>query len=190
MENFMRILTATILILYMTGFFIKNIITSKRTEQNIRAKSWKVSVLTLTISVLYALSFYCMYFQYDFLLIIPRLDILCLKHAGIVLCCIALIFGIATLVTMKNSWRMGVIEEHKTELILNGLFKISRNPYFLSYDLLFLGIFLMYPTLVFLIIYIPVLLLIHSLILDEEKYLTAQHGSVYQDYKKRVRRYI
>ena len=42
---------------------------------------------------------------------------------------------------MANSWRIGIDEENKTELITKGLFSISRNPIFLGIMMANIGLF-------------------------------------------------
>ncbi len=56
---------------------------------------------------------------------------------------------------MKNSWRIGIDTETKTDLITSGLFKFSRNPIFLGIILSLVGLFLTTPnalTVLFLIL--------------------------------------
>jgi protein-S-isoprenylcysteine O-methyltransferase Ste14 len=103
--------------------------------------------------------------------------------AGLGVCCIASL-------ALKKSWRIGVDEKEKTDLITDGIYRISRNPYFASYDLVLLGMVLclLSPFLI-----IPVLItmvLFHLMILKEEAYLEIQHQDKYIKYKKEVRRYI
>ncbi len=58
---------------------------------------------------------------------------LCLAGAGVV------VFGTAVH-TMRDSWRAGIPEKDRTELITAGIFRISRNPAFVGFDLLYIGI--------------------------------------------------
>ena len=46
--------------------------------------------------------------------------------------------------TMRDSWRAGVSQTDKTELVTNGIYQISRNPAFLGFDLLYIGTLLMF----------------------------------------------
>ena len=46
---------------------------------------------------------------------------------------------------MADSWRIGIDEENKTELVTNGLFSISRNPIFLGIMIANIGLFLVIP---------------------------------------------
>ena len=46
---------------------------------------------------------------------------------------------------MSNSWRIGIDENNKTELITKGLFSYSRNPIFLGMIISVAGIFFILP---------------------------------------------
>ncbi len=190
METAFSIFAGIGITIYLLSFFVKNIVTAKRTGQSIKGKSWKVKVLIFIISTLYTLTYVCIFLKHDFLFNIGFLDSTALKVTGIVLIGVALVLGLSTLITMRNSWRMGITQKQNTELILNGFFRFSRNPYFLSYILIFAGVFFMFPTILFLVLYIPTVILIHLMILDEEEYLAKQHGESYLDYMKSVNRYI
>ena len=43
---------------------------------------------------------------------------------------------------MRDFWRAGISETDKTELVTEGIYQISRNPAFLGFDLLYIGILL------------------------------------------------
>jgi protein-S-isoprenylcysteine O-methyltransferase Ste14 len=103
---------------------------------------------------------------------------------------LACIIGISTLITMKDSWRVGIRPDQKTDLITNGFFQFSRNPFFLSFDLMFFGIFLEFPNLVYLIFYLTFIIILHLIIMDEEKHLIEKHGDLYKNYKDSVNRYF
>ena len=45
---------------------------------------------------------------------------------------------------MKDSWRAGIPESDKTDLVTTGIFRISRNPAFLAFDLVYWGVLLMF----------------------------------------------
>lgn len=78
-----------------------------------------------------------------------------------------------------------------TALITNGPFRISRNPIYLSFALLQVGIALCLNNLwILLLLGINVVLLNRLVIAREERYLKAAFGKVYHDYSSRVRRWI
>ena len=39
--------------------------------------------------------------------------------------------GILALIAMRNSWRVGIKYDQKTDLVISGIYRFSRNPYFL-----------------------------------------------------------
>ena len=91
---------------------------------------------------------------------------------------------------MRDSWRVGIKEEDKTDLIISGIFKITRNPYFVSYIVLFLAYILLVANIIIIISALLSFFSIHKMIMKEEKYLEALHGKKYLDYKKNVPRYL
>ena len=183
METFDKLFVGILLTVYFTGFIIKNIITVKRTKQAIKGKSSKVNLLILNSTLLYLLTYFSIFFNPVHLLLINLLDLVAIKIIGLIFIALAFVLGISTLITMKDSWRVGIRPEQKTDLIINGNFVFSRNPYFLSYDIMFLGIFLVFPTFVYLILYLIFIIIVHLMIMDEEKHLIEQHGTKYQKYK-------
>ena len=91
---------------------------------------------------------------------------------------------------LKNSWRVGMHENQKTELIQNGVYGYVRNPYFLSYYLLFFGLFLVRPSLVLMALIGVTAYTFHRMILNEETHLLATHGQAYREYTAKTRRYL
>ena len=91
---------------------------------------------------------------------------------------------------MKKSWRIGIDEDVKTELVQNGLFKISRNPIFLGMRTMLLGLFLIIPNAVTLVVLIAGELLAQIQVRLEEEFLTRTHGESYRAYQKQVRRWL
>ena len=190
METFEEIFIGILLAGYFIGFIVKNVLTVKRTKQAIKGKSAKVNLLIINSTILYILTYYCIFFNPDYLLWINILDVGSINLLGLVLIALAFAIGISTLFTMRDSWRVGIKPDQKTDLITNGLFKFSRNPYFLSYDLMFIGIFMVFPSLVHLIFCLTFIIVVHLIILDEEKHLIEQHGESYKNYKASVNRYF
>lgn len=43
---------------------------------------------------------------------------------------------------MRDSWSAGISETDKTELVTEGIYQFSRNPAFLEFNLLYIGILL------------------------------------------------
>ena len=99
------------------------------------------------------------------------------------------IFLIAVL-CMKDSWRAGIPEKDKTDIITDGIYAFSRNPAFLGFDLMYLGVLLMYFNLLTALFTAFAAVMLHLQILQEEKYLTATFGNDYLNYKDKVLRYF
>lgn len=100
-----------------------------------------------------------------------------------------LVFSLA-LISFKSSWRVGIDTVAPGGLITTGVFSLSRNPIFLSMDLYFLGTFLIYSNLFFLLCFICIASGFHFQIRQEEAFLTEKYGGSYRVYMTQVRRYI
>lgn len=78
-----------------------------------------------------------------------------------------------------------------TELLTGGAFRLSRNPNYLGAVLIALGLGLALDTLWLLgTALLSALVLDRWMILPEERYLLARFGTEYEDYRRRVRRWI
>ena len=100
-----------------------------------------------------------------------------------------IIFLISVL-CMKDSWRAGIPDRDKTELVTDGIYSYSRNPAFLGFDLLYIGVLLMYCNLLTLMFTIFAIIMLHLQILQEERYLASVFGKEYQEYRHKVFRYL
>ena len=100
-----------------------------------------------------------------------------------------LIFLLSVL-CMKDSWRAGIPEKDKTELVTGGIYRYSRNPAFLGFDLQYIGVLLMYCNLLTGMFTVFAMVMLHLQILQEEQYLTAVFGEEYREYRQRVLRYL
>ena len=112
--------------------------------------------------------------------------------------CLGVILGvlgdtvfIISVLTMRDNWRAGVAEDAKTELVTEGIYQYSRNPAFLGFDLVYIGILLMFFNTGLFEITLLVILLLHLQIVNvEEDFLVATFGDAYVNYRKKVNRYI
>lgn len=186
-----KIFLGLLLVFFILAFAVRNIRTYVATKKSIRGKSTKLS-----LSILFSTVIYC--------LILLRLTIIEAKWVlefdlsafqpihivGLILVSLGFILGLLALITMKNSWRVGIKHEQKTDLVTTGVFKISRNPYFLSYGVLILGYILIFPSPILFALYLALVIVFHKMILEEEKHLLAVHGEGYSNYKKKVGRYF
>lgn len=91
---------------------------------------------------------------------------------------------------MSNSWRIGIDENNKTELVTKGVFSISRNPIFLGMIISVLGLFFILPNALMFCLAITTYIVIQIQIRLEEQFLQNQHGQDYINYKHKTRRLI
>jgi len=81
--------------------------------------------------------------------------------------------------------------EATTRLLDRGPFRVSRNPLYLGLIALDVGIGLLWPSFWALVLVpVGVLALVWGAILPEERYLRASFGADYEDYTRRVRRWL
>lgn len=113
-----------------------------------------------------------------------------LRVCGLALMACGTAVFIAAFQTLKDSWRAGIDENQKTELVTGGVYRVSRNPAFLGFDLLYLGSALALGNAVLFAAAGAVIIMIHLQILEEEKHLAKMFGAPYLDYQKNVRRYL
>lgn len=91
---------------------------------------------------------------------------------------------------MANSWRIGIDEKNKTELVTKGLFSISRNPIFLGVMIANVGLFLIIPNAFTLLIVSLSTISVNTQIRLEETFLKTSHGQAYEKYLGKVRRWF
>ena len=112
-----------------------------------------------------------------------------IRMIGIMVGIIGVIFFALATITMKNSWRVGIPEE-KTSLITNGIYKWSRNPAFVGFDLLYLSLCLMFFNIPLVIVSVWAAVMLHLQILQEETNMYHMFGEEYAAYKKHTLRYF
>ena len=178
------------LLFFILAFALKNISTYLATRKSIRGKSGKLTLsITLSTLIYLLIGLRILFLQPEWLLELSAPP-LAFRYIGYVLIAVGFLIGLLSLITMKDSWRVGIKHEQKTALITTGIYRISRNPYFFSYDILILGYLLVYPSPILLLLYLPLVATFHLMILAEEKYLIKVHGDDYRAYQQRVGRYL
>jgi protein-S-isoprenylcysteine O-methyltransferase Ste14 len=120
----------------------------------------------------------------------PFWNIKILNILAILICTSSLIWFGITLIIFGNSFRIGIDEKTDNQLIKTGTFAISRNPVFLAFIVFFWGVFLTYPNMITLIFLFLLMIMVHRQIIKEEDFLKNHYGKEYEDYSKKVRRYI
>lgn len=190
--TFLHLYVLIILIIYLSAFFIQNLKTYFSVKQSIRGRSAKLPLSLVLSTIIYLLTFWQIAFAgiKHHLGYLEFLDFQVLQTSGAVLMIIAMFTGLAALYEMKNSWRVGIKYDQKTELVTTGIYSISRNPYFLSYNILFTGIFLVFPSIIMLALILFLMITFHFMILEEERFLTNTKREEYLTYKLKTSRYL
>lgn len=112
-----------------------------------------------------------------------------IRAAGVVSGIAAVIvFALAT-AAMKDSWRVGIPEE-KTALVTDGIYRWSRNPAFVGFDLLYLGMCLMFLNAPLAVISAWAAVMLHLQILQEETHMQKTFGEAYSGYRQHTMRYF
>ena len=91
---------------------------------------------------------------------------------------------------MKDSWRAGIPDTDKTQLVTTGIYAFSRNPAFLGFDFMYIGVLLMYCNVLTLGFSLFAMIMLHLQILQEERFLASTFGEPYREYCRRVFRYL
>ena len=99
-----------------------------------------------------------------------------------------------------NGWSLWLFRRHETGLlpgqateamIEEGPYRLSRNPLYVGLLALYLGLALLAPTFWGLVLFpIAVLLVLWGAIYPEERFLHQRFGALYDDYMRRVRRWL
>ena len=109
---------------------------------------------------------------------------------GLILIHLSLLWISVAQYQMSNSWRIGIDENNKTELITKGLYSYSRNPIFLGMIVSVTGIFFILPNAITFFLMLSTYIVIQIQIRLEEKFLEKQHGQEYLSYKQTTKRLL
>ncbi len=145
-----------------------------------------ISILEFVVVIIYA--FKNEWYQY--LLPFWYLEHDYLKYIGWGLLALSLVLVWVAQSQMANSWRIGIDENNKTELVTNGFFSISRNPIFLGVMIANVGLLLIIPNAFTLLIVSLSMVSINTQIRLEEEFLKRSHGEEYEEYLGKVRRWL
>jgi protein-S-isoprenylcysteine O-methyltransferase Ste14 len=200
MADFIKIILPIYFIVYFgIAFVLKSLIVAKRIGKNPLVLPKDDSAygliglyfkLTLIAMFVYVLAFAFFPAWHTYFLQIIQLDNSTIKYIGLTLLLIALLWTVIAQGHMKNSWRIGIDTETKTELVTTGLFGLSRNPIFFGMILSLVGLFLVTPNALTALFLILGYVLIQIQIRLEEEFLGKEHGQEYINYKQKVRRLI
>ena len=191
-----QILSLTLVFIFYFSYLIKNITLLKQKikvnqlgKGNYKEKNiikFEIILKILTVLMVFIQLFSIIIEDNWYIINIP----LFIKIIGLVILLISNIIFIFSIITMKNNWRVGIPNNDNTNLITNGIYKISRNPAFLAFDLLYIGLSLVYPNPLNIIFTILLIIMFDRQIKYEEQYLLKTFKEKYQNYCEKVRRYF
>jgi protein-S-isoprenylcysteine O-methyltransferase Ste14 len=114
-----------------------------------------------------------------------------LPAAGLIVGLAGLVVVLLAQAAMGSSWRIGVADTERTELIRSGLFRSIRNPIFTGMAAVCAGVALMAPTLVaFLALACLSTAVQIQVRVVEEPYLRRVHGDTYTRYAATTGRFL
>lgn len=142
----------------------------------------------LIVAVIIVFAFFAPLYQYAAPLVWVEHETI--KSIGLVLLVASLVWTAIAQIQMGASWRIGIDRKNRTELIQNGLFRVSRNPIFFGMRVALLGFFLTLPNAVTLLALVLGDVLMQIQVRLEEEFLRSSHGAKYEQYCRGVRRWI
>ena len=145
-------------------------------------------LFVLILLVVFVYSFFP--YAYSYAAPIQWLEHRWLRLIGVLLLLLSLVWIVLAQAQMGEAWRIGIDTEHRTLLVQNGLFAISRNPIFVGMMVTLLGLFLTLPNAITLLTFVLGVVLIGVQVRLEEDYLAQLHPEAYSDYRRRVRRWL
>jgi protein-S-isoprenylcysteine O-methyltransferase Ste14 len=200
MENYLRWYLLLYLLVYMGLAFVLPsyrvwkqtginpfVFTDKDTAHDFAGKMMKLLIALLFFGVsihTFSSSFYL------YLVPILYLETQVIKIIGLILLHLSLFWTIAAQFQMQKSWRIGIDEVHKTDLVQEGIFQLSRNPIFLGMLISVLGLFLILPNALLLSVLFGTFIVLQLQVRLEEEFLQKQHGEKYLTFCRKARRWL
>lgn len=177
---------------FLGAFFTRNLLVKKRSGHPVRSRDRMVTASIVLTTLCFFVIIFSTYSKqwYHFMGVITFFRHPFISYVGIFLLGIGIISGWIVSEQLKDSWRIGIHKDQKTELIKNGIYAYIRNPYFLSYYIMFLSFFLVRPSLVLVVLIPANIINFHRMVLKEETHLLTVHGKEYEEYKKKTGRYL
>ena len=110
--------------------------------------------------------------------------------AGVAFAVVGTVFFLMAMGEMKENWRAGIDEGQHLSLVSGGVYRISRNPAFVGFDLLYIGFCILFSNGFMLLFAVLGIFTLHLKIKEEEKYMEKRHGDKYKEYQRKTRRYL
>ncbi|WP_102398918.1 methyltransferase family protein [Haloimpatiens massiliensis] len=184
-----------ILFAFYGSYFVKMLIQSKSGIKTDRMARGSKTIRTFTIElILKIITFLMAIIQFVSILFIDKLSLLIqnslVRDIGIIISSLGIVVFITAMATMHDSWRAGIDNTQKTKIITVEIYKYSRNPAFVGFDLFYIGEALIFSNVFNIIFACVSILMLHLQILEEEKSLPVVFGNEYLSYREKTCRYF
>jgi protein-S-isoprenylcysteine O-methyltransferase Ste14 len=105
---------------------------------------------------------------------------------GVVVTWIGVVVYAAAVFTLGDSWRVGIDPASADALIYRGIYRISRHPAYLGFNVLYLGLTLTFFHPILFVLAILSVTALMILARQEERHLILTHGDSYRQYQRHV----
>lgn len=123
--------------------------------------------------------------------VVDALDHAAGRWVGLVLTVAGIGLTFGAQLTMGRSWRIGVDPGERTELVVDGMFAVVRNPIFSAMVLTAVGLAAMVPTVPGLVGALALVVVLQAQVRGvEEPYLRGAHGRAYDSYVAGTGRFV
>jgi protein-S-isoprenylcysteine O-methyltransferase Ste14 len=109
---------------------------------------------------------------------------------GVAIYLFGFFFFLYALFSFKNSFRIGIDEDLPGKLVTTGAFALSRNPMYTAFLTILFGTIWVFPTWIFLLLFLIGFWLIYFQIRYEEASLKKIYGQEYLAYCQKTRRFF
>ena len=179
-------------LLYLGAFVARNLVVKARTGMKVKAGGslLNASIVLSALCILAALISTYSDRTYGAMGAIASIRYPAVSALGLALFAASILLGWLISARLKDSWRVGIHADQQTPLVQGGIYARIRNPYFLNYYLMFLGLWLVRPSLVLAVLILVTVAVFHRMVLNEEKHLLKIHGKNYLAYLEKTGRYL
>lgn len=186
-----KLLTLIMMAAFYVCYFAKMISQKKqgiRTDQLGKGKEGFVRFVEVTLKIV---TYIIPIIQIISIVLYAGMVHIAVRIIGVAVTGVGVLVFITSVLQMKDNWRAGVQREDKTSLVTTGIYAVSRNPAFLGFDLMYIGILLSFFNWYLCLATCLAVVLFHLQIVNvEEDFLIEAFGEEYLEYKKKVARYI
>lgn len=186
-----KIITLTLMAIFYSCYFTKMICQKRqgiKTDQLGKGKEGFVKFIEITLKIT---TYILPVMQIVSIVLYSGKIHTALRIVGVIITSLGVMAFIISVVQMKDNWRAGVQREDKTDLVTTGIYSVSRNPAFLGFDLMYIGILFSFFNWYLCLAAGFALVFFHLQIVNvEEDFLLEAFGQEYIEYKKKVCRYL